>query len=438
MRLRQSSLACGRVAFLALAVLILSGNIFATTEKVVYSFLDQPDGVTPNGGLVADAAGNLYGTTTRGGTDFSCTCGTVFELSPPTTAGGAWTESILYSFQGGNADGETPVGTLILDAAGNLYGTTRGGFNNNSGAVFELSPPTTAGGAWTETILWVFSPNGRNGASPSGKLAMDAAGDLYGTAGGGTHSGGVVFELIKPKTSGQLWSERVLYNFGAFGSDGTNPAPSVIFRNGVIYGSTLTGGSNNEGIVFQLVRNSGVWTENILHNFNGTDGLSVYGGLILDSAGNLYGAAQDGGNTTICASGCGTIFELSPPAVAGDPWQETTLYTFTSHGDGANPIGGLWRDKLGNLYGTASQGGKKNTTGAGGATLGTVFKLKAPAVSGGAWTLVVLHDFGGFNSGGDGNFPYSELTQLNGLLYGTTDLGGNEFSNGGTVFSVVP
>ena len=159
----------------------------------------------------------------------------------------------------------------------------------------------------------------------------------------------------------------------------------------------------------------------------------------MDGAGNLYGTTELGGNSLPRCEpgGCGVIYELSPPAVAGDPWLETTLYSFLGKGDGGNPRGSLWRDKLGNLYGTASQGGIKNSTGAGGPTNGTVFKLKAPDVSGGAWTLAVLHDFGGLTVG-DGNFPWSELTFVNGVFYGTTVLGGNEFSNGGTVFSLVP
>src|SRR5579863_1601612 len=130
MHTRQSSLTCVRVSFFAIAVLVFAGSAFATTEKVVYSFAAAPDGFGPGLGLVADSAGNLYGTTEAGGAA-SCSCGAVFELSPPTASGGAWTETILHSFQGGTADGAKPVGTLIFDSAGNLFGTTISGGSNN-------------------------------------------------------------------------------------------------------------------------------------------------------------------------------------------------------------------------------------------------------------------------------------------------------------------
>jgi uncharacterized repeat protein (TIGR03803 family) len=328
---------------------------------------------------------------------------------------------------------------LTRDTQGNLYGTTLGGGNNKPGTVFELSPPATAGGAWTETVLWIFQANGRAGQTPLGKLVMDAEGDLFGTTlAGGARGHGVVFEMVKPAGNHNLWFEKVLYSFAGAANDGDSPSSNIIFRNGVIYGTTENGGTSRNGTVFRLVNDHGVWTETVLHNFDGTDGSNPIGGLVIDSSGNLFGTTNLGGNTSACDfSGCGTIFELSPPAVASDPWLETTLYEFSGHGDGAGPAGGLWRDKLGDLFGTARQGGIKNTTGAGGPTFGTVFKLKAPAVAGGTWILQPLHDFGGIPAS-DGNFPLGELILMNGLLYGTTDLGGNEFSNGGTVFSVVP
>jgi len=434
----QSSLTC-RILAVAFAVSVFAGSAFATTEKVVYAFLGQPDGINPNAGLVADVAGNLYGTTTAGGTDSSCSCGTIFELSPPAFAGGAWTETILYSFQGGANDGARPFGTLIFDKAGNLYGTSLGGGSNNPGTVFELSPPATAGGAWTETVILFFAANFAGGASPEGKLAMDAEGDLFGTAQSGGKSGeGVVFEILKPKVAGKPWVGKVLHSFGQTDGDGFQPGSNIVFRNGVIFGTTANAGTH-WGTIFRLVNNSGTWTYSILFDFNGNNGSAPWGGVIIDKAGNLYGTANGGGiNGKRCdPQGCGVIFELSPPATAGGSWTETTLYEFTGAGDGANPYGTLWIDALGNLYGTASQGGKTNTTGAGGPTLGTVYKLKAPVDSGGTWTLQLLHDFGGIQAG-DGNFPLGELILVNGLLYGTTDLGGNEFSNGGTVFSVVP
>src|SRR5258708_4997026 len=137
---RQSCANCSQIAFLVLAVSLLAGNAFATAEKVAYSFLGFSDGANPNGGLVADAAGNLYGTTVGGGTGKA---GTIFELSPPATAGGAWTETVLHNFQ--DTDGQFPLGALIIDKVGNLYGTTARGGNHGLGSVFKLSPPTTPG-----------------------------------------------------------------------------------------------------------------------------------------------------------------------------------------------------------------------------------------------------------------------------------------------------
>jgi uncharacterized repeat protein (TIGR03803 family) len=440
---RQSSLVSSRVASLLTAILMFAGTAFAGTETVVHSFLGAPDGVSPNAGLVADAAGNLYGTTVRGGTNSSCSCGTVFELSPPATVGGSWTETILYSFQGGNNDGASPSGTLTFDKQGNLYGTTGlggPGGDISAGTVFELSPPTTQGGAWRETVLLVFPSDWKGGHAPQGQLVFDAAGNLYGTTeGGGSKCDcGTVFELKAPATSGGAWAHIVLYNFGPYpsGDDGIQPGPDLIFRDGVIYGVTDSGsGTSQNGIVFQLVRKPGTWTETILHRFTGSEGSSPWGGLVMDSAGNLFGTTVIGGNT--CPTrGCGVIYELSPPAVAGASWQETTLYNFTGHADGAYPYDRLWRDSLGDLFGTANQGGAK-TCNIEGPICGTVFKLKAPAVSGGAWTLQVLHDFGGLPAG-DGYYPLGQLTLVNGVFYGTTQSGGNQVSNGGTVFSVVP
>jgi len=183
------------------------------------------------------------------------------------------------------------------------------------------------------------------------------------------------------------------------------------------------------------VRKPGLWTETILYSFTGgSDGSEPYGGLIADNAGNLYGTAFAGGNIASCGTGCGTIYELSPPATAGNPWTETTLHAFTSPGEGKNPFGGLWSDKGGNLYGTTTTGGR-NT-----GTFGSVFKLKPPAVSGGVWTLAVLYYFRGA-SVGDGANPYTALISVNGALYGTTLNGGKVYTEtrtGGTVFSIVP
>jgi uncharacterized repeat protein (TIGR03803 family) len=296
-----------------------------------------------------------------------------------------------------------------------------------------LTPPATPGGAWTETVLWAFPRSLLKGYWPMGKLVIDAAGNLYGTASSGGSevktctACGVVFELVKPKSSGQPWAERVLYNFGAVVDDGETPSPDLLFRDGMLYGTTESGGTNKFGTVFQLAPHTGLWTETILHNFSNSEGIAPQGGLIADAAGNLFGTTPAEGTDPTC--GCGTIYELSPPAVAGGAWQETTLYSFTGLSDGARPYGPLWRDSLGDLFGTTTNRGESQHGGA-----GTVFKLKAPAVSGGAWTFVLLHDFGATT--GDGGAPQGGLIPQNGLLYGTTQAGGT--SGEGAVFSVVP
>ncbi|HET6180346.1 MAG TPA: choice-of-anchor tandem repeat GloVer-containing protein [Candidatus Sulfotelmatobacter sp.] len=421
MRSSKSPLAFDRISFIVLAVLLNIGTAFATTEKVVYSFQGTPDGDIPAATLVADSAGNLYGITNVGGSGQ----GTVFELSPPATAGGSWTEQILYAFQNDSHDGVFPNGTLTFDKQGNLYGTTTQG-GNGVGAVFELSPPATSGGAWTETVLWSFPQQGLTGIYPSGKLEIDAAGNLYGTTQfGGVPKGGcscgVVFELVKPKTSGGSWNERVLHNFGSITGDGTYPRSDLLLRGGMLYGTAEAGGAGS-GAVFQLAPHTGLWTETILHSFTIGEGRAPRGRLIADPAGNLFGTLS----TELGC--CGAIFELSPPAIAGGSWQETTLYAFTGHSDGATPEGPLWRDSLGDLFGTTTADGRRPNG------LGTVFKLKAPAVSGGTWTFVLLHDFGAL-SADDAASPEGGLVLQNGLLYGVARGGSDGL---GAVYSVVP
>ena len=274
-------------------------------EKVLYSFEGNPDGADPYAGLIFDAAGNLYGTTSYGGTYRNCRygCGTVFELTP--AAGGGWTETVLHSFDG-NPDGANPLfGGLIFDAAGNLYGTTYQGGTYSYGTVFELTPP--AGGGWTEKVLYSFNNDGMDGVWPESGPIFDAAGNLYGTTRqGGTYGGGTVFELTP--TPGGGWTEQVLHYFGN-GMDGVIPYAGLIFdAAGNPYGSTEGGGDYGDGTVFELTpATGGGWTEQVLHSFNGTDGYCPWTGLIFDVGGNLYGTTTGGGTY-----GGGTVFELTP------------------------------------------------------------------------------------------------------------------------------
>ena len=417
---------------------MFAAHSFASSpvEKTLHRFSGFPDGSYPETALVADKAGNLYGTTLGGGSDAACSCGTVFELSPPANPSGAWSETVLYSFKGNPTDGAQPYGTLIFDKQSNLYGTTvTAGEVNGTGTVFELSPPANPGGAWTETLLYNFPPDQSQGAQPSGKLAFEGVGNLYGTTlvGGTSPShtpfaggGGTVFQLKPPATPGGAWTEKLLYTFGSVANGGLNPIAGVSFHAGALYGTTAEGGSGSLGTVFQLVPKNGSWTESILYNFTGSNGANPNGTLVLDDAGNLYGITINGGfsDQVHCVGSCGTVFELSPSAVAGGAWQETTLYTFNGGAYGGKPIGGVIRDKLNNLYGTASGGGDH----------GTAYRLSPPATAGGRWTPSLLHTFHG-RAAGDGASPWGELILFNGTFYGTTASGGG-IANVGTVFSV--
>jgi uncharacterized repeat protein (TIGR03803 family) len=351
----------------------------AWTEAVLYNFCSQAncsDGGGPQAGVIMDASGALYGTTSGGGSgaSFFVAGGTVFKLIPPSTPGGPWTESVLYSFcsQSNCSDGSAPFAGLIMDASGALYGTTVYGGSGFNGTVFKLTPPTTAGGAWTESVLYSFcaQANCGDGALPYAGVIMDASGGLYGTtSGGGSNSEGTVFKLTPPSTAGGAWSESVLYSFCSQPrcSDGAFPqAGLIVDASGVFYGTTDEGGSAFHGTVFKLTPPTagGSWSESVLHNFTGsTDGTIPVASLIMDTSGALYGTTRQGGPVND-----GTVFKLMPPSTAGGAWSESVLYFDGS--DGAFPQAGLIMDASGALYGTA--GGDNNTVCEGGC--GKVFK----------------------------------------------------------------
>jgi uncharacterized repeat protein (TIGR03803 family) len=293
------------------------------TEKVLHSFnLDGKDGVFPYAGLVFDARGNLYGTTDSGGTygvPNSPNAGTVFELTPK--AGGGWTEKILHDF-GSGEDGSGPQAGLIFDARGNLYGTTYRGGAYGSGTVFELSP--TGDGDWTESILHNFDNTATDGAFPSAGLILDADGNLYGTTvfGGaftstsscqvtvGRGGCGTVFELTPAAGGG--WTKSILHSFEAGASDGYLPFAGLIFdAAGNLYGTTAGGGGVRGGTVFKLTpAGGGVWNETLLYTFSDSkpgNGVSPTASLIFDADGNLYGTTSFGG-----AHDLGTVFEVTP------------------------------------------------------------------------------------------------------------------------------
>jgi len=329
---------------------------------------------------------------------------------------GAATEKKLHNF-GSGMDGKTPYASLVWDAAGNLYGTTSLGGVHGAGTVFEMAPNQSGG--WTEKVLHNFG-DGMDGQQPYGVLIWDADGNLYGTTeAGGVYSKGTVFEL-SPNGSGG-WTEKVLHNFGLYTGDGTSPNGGLVWDgSGNLYGTTVAGGHYDAGTVFKLRPDgSGGWIEHTLHNFgSGMDGQSPKAGLVRQIGGTFYGTTSAGG-----AYGKGTVFEITPKEGGG--WIETILHNFGLYPtDGVEPVAGLILDAAGNLYGTTNSGGADG--------VGTVFQLK-PGQSG-AWTEMVLHNFG---AAMDGRNPKASLVlDAAGDLYGTTYAGG--VYGKGTVFMVIP
>jgi len=288
---------------LIVTVVLASGAAAASQYKVLHTFTWAS---TLYGGLTFDAAGNLYGTTEGGG---AYGYGVVFKLTHDPD--GSWTESTLFSFTGGS-DGGNPWDVPTFDAAGNLYGTTTSG-GLGYGTVFKLTPNPDA--KWTESVVYRFT-GGDDGETPMAGLILDGAGNLYGTTyTGGNYGAGTVFKLT-PNLGGS-WTQTVLHHFT--GSDGSNIVAGVISdATGNLYGAATRGGADGSGVVFKLKPNpDGSWTQSVLHTFaGGSDGTYPdHGSLVLDGHGNLYGATADGG-TGSCSfvglPGCGAIFELTP------------------------------------------------------------------------------------------------------------------------------
>jgi hypothetical protein len=452
--------AIGPMSFLVAVLALIAPASAEWKEKVLYSFEGDTDGATPAGGVVFDKAGNLYGATTDGGSN-NCPgiaqCGTVFQLLPPAKKGGAWTQNQLYIFKGKNSnDGETPAGGVIFDQARNLYGTTAYGGSGDCvllgtavgcGVVFQMKPPRTKGGAWTETVLYSFQ-GGKDGYLPQGNLTFDSAGNLYGATlyGGGYGSCnapyykycGTVFELSPPKTKGGKWKEKVLYSFKS-GTDGANPNGGLALDSkGAIYGTTYFGGSEKGecdggvggtgcGTVFELkppANKGDAWTEEDLLRFHGQDGANPSSGVIFGQNGHLYGTVSAG-----ATDGNGAVFELAAQSEDNGPWEETLLHRFSDGNDGTSPRGALIFDAIGDLYGTALGGSTH---------YGVVFRLKA-SKAGNSWPLTVLYNLTGSP---DGDHPTASLIfDGGGDLYSTTEWGGTgQTCEGGcgTVFEIMP
>ena len=398
----------------------------------LHSFTGQPDGANPQASLIQDSAGNFYGTTTNGGTSG---LGTVFKLDA------SGTETIVYSFAG-QPDGANPQAGLVLNAGGNLYGTTTSGGTANFGTVFKVDPTGKA------TILYSFT-GAADGSKPLAGLVTDSSGDFYGTTDlGGASGAGVVFKV---DTTGK---ETVLHSFTG-GTDGAFPRADLLLdASGNFYSATsgggtfdcLTGGSHSTGCgtVFKLDTTG---TETVLYSFlgknAGPDGAFPAAALVRDSSGNLYGTTFEGGT----GSGPCYVIAMNPPQPPADIYcgtvfkldaggAETVLHRFTGAPDGVGPHGPLVSDGTGNLYGTTFYGGTGGCVESGGRPgvppvvvgCGTIFKIDSSG------NETVLYNFTG---GSDGGGPQAGL-KLDGQhnLYGTTYYGG--MSNAGTVFQFTP
>lgn len=333
--------------------------------SLLYTFTGAADGGYPLGEVVFDAAGNAYVTASGGGAD-GLGAVAELSPPTPADLGKPWNEKVLYSFQGGN-DGALPFGDVVFDGAGNLYGTTSIGGRphigcppaKGCGTVYELSP--VSGGAWKERVIHKLSDAFGQGAEPRAGLVMDAAGNLYGTTyeGGDNlacngYGCGTVFELVRP-SKGKHWGYKTLVDFnqnnGALVRGGL-----TLDSAGTLWGTTTYGGTNNAGIVFSFTQESGTpesgrWTFNEEYNFDGIDGLQPSGNVAFDGSGNLYGAAYQGGE-----SDSGAVFQLIPN---GGGWTENVLYNFALTGKkfGENPLGGVMVDSVGDVYMTTNQGG---------------------------------------------------------------------------------
>jgi len=362
-------------------------------------------------------------------------------------AANGWTETTLHAFQNG-PDSAAASSALMADAAGNLYGETQGaylpcpdshaahgpiGIRAVCGTVYELIPPSKPGGMWAEKILYAF--NGHDGTCcPRGGLTFDAAGNLFGAMGDGLKGAGALFEL-SPTKSGP-WSRTVIYRFRN-GADGNAPTGSMVFdQHGNLFGVTALGGSTFAGTVFEVSppQTAGEpWVHRVLLSFtnDGPNGFLPQGGPVLDAAGALYGTTLFGGTfTNFCQSGCGVVYRLVPSRPGGNYVQQVLL-RFNGANDGALPQDGLVFDRAGSLYGTTSLGQP-----GGAAPAGSVFRLAPPGRPGASWTETVLYAFRQYPN--DAAYPHAGVRfDAAGDLYGTSQDGGGS-RQVGTVFRLAP
>lgn len=370
----------------------------ASGLTTIYTFTGGADGGGPYAGLTAGPDGTFYGSTTEGGADGG---GTIFQLTPPARGQTAWTVTPLYAFTG-EGDGFFPTG-LVLDKSGALFGTTGfGGLSNGNclidgsdvgcGTVFELTPPAKGQTNWTLATLYSFT-GGADGSSPFGGVALDSKGVAYAFSTGYytcvSDAGycGSAIQLTPPAKGKTGWTETTLYSFPG-GSDGAAPGN--------------------------------------------------YGPMVLDKSGTIYGSAAAGGNPNnkqCLNTGCGIVFQLTPPAKGKTAWKKKTIFSF-SGADGINPIGGLSADASGNLYGVTNEGGHLATCAPGSpypSGCGVAFELSPPAKGATKWTETVLRKF---TNGADGSYPFAAPIVVGSNVYVTTS--GNESTSFGSLDELLP
>jgi uncharacterized protein (TIGR03437 family) len=382
------------IVFVIAALMSMADARLAPAQeyKLIYNWVGTTGLYEPGSPMVFDSQGNLYGTLAGG----------VFKLSPPSAAGGQWTEQVLIDSTGPSV--HVPSHGLLFDAKGNLFGvqtTARQVDGQNvSGYVAEVSPPSTSGGAWTSEVLYLFPDDPTQTTIcefPESYLTMDSQGNLYGTCtdAGATNLGGV-YKLSPPSQAGGQWTQQLLHAFANDGVDGNGPGPEagLIFdAQGNLYGATENGGSDNAGVVFELSPSTGgAWTETILYTFQFGGPATPMGALVFDHQGNLYTTTSAGG---VAATGGGTsggVIELSPPANRGSEWTLTQVYGFKGKAtDGSGPAAGVLFDAAGNIWGTTFHGGPYYSSGPAN-TDGVLFELMPQG--GGGWKEVVRHFFG--------------------------------------------
>ncbi len=416
------------VTVLVLAAVVATGaSAAAQTESILYTFGGSPDATEPRGGLVADAAGNFYGSAYSGGVYGA---GAVYKLSPSAVAGGTWIETVIYSFN--NVTGDFPLGNLAVDRQGNLFGTTSYGGDPTClcGTVFKLKAPAVAGGTSSFRNLHSFTKTSGDGAYPQVGVVLDSKGSVYGTATqGGANGMGMAYKIA---SAGNGFVETILLSFDL--TTRGYSGPLIFDATGNLYGAALNGGTYGRGSVIELsppASGTGSWSVTVLTTFRAGTSTGYYpdGPLIQDAQGQLYGTNMSGGRLNGGQAGAGTIFRLTPPVSAGGPWTVSTLYSFTGGSDAATPFSGLTLSRqTGVFYGITGNGA--NYTGC-----GVIFQLVPPAIAGGQWTESTFHTF---VQSPDGCYPSSSPTlDAAGNLFGATFEGGG-IANSGVVYEVVP